>query len=143
MSATIDVLYLPDEVAERLLERARDAYPGEACGFLIGSVEERAARVRAARAERNRAVRNDRFLIDAADVFAAMRAARTDGDEIIGVYHSHPDGAAEPSATDRADAWGGWLHVIVACPGGSPERMKCWRDAGDRFDAVEIVAVAA
>ncbi len=53
---------------------------------------------------RNPAPGLDRFDIDPADHIAAAKAARANGHAIIGCYHSHPGGRAEPSAADLAGA---------------------------------------
>jgi len=53
---------------------------------------------------RNLSNDNDRFEIDPAEQFRLMRDARERGAEIIGCYHSHPNGRAEPSTRDREGA---------------------------------------
>jgi proteasome lid subunit RPN8/RPN11 len=57
---------------------------------------------------------------------------------IIGCFHSHPDGVAEPSATDRADAYeADFLYLIAA---GAPMQAFTLRaylfDAADGFAAI-------
>lgn len=134
------MLRLSAGLIARLRAEAQRCYPDEACGFLLGVRERVAAEVRRVVEARNRAERSDRFLIDARDVFAAMQAARAAGEELIGVYHSHPDAAAEPSVVDRDDAWGDWLHLIVSCRGGTAAEMNCWRLDHDTPVPVELHA---
>ena len=129
---------LPEALAARISQEARSSYPAEACGFLVGTSAAPAVTVRRVMAAENRATRPDRFLIDARDVFEALRSARGAGAELIGVYHSHPDSGAEPSPTDRRDAWGDWLYLIISCPAGVPAQMKCWRHDVRGFRRVEI-----
>jgi len=138
VTRSIEVLTLPAALAARVRQEARLCYPREACGFLVGGCAGKHATVRQAQAAPNRATRNDRFLIEAADVFAAMQAARAHGEEILGVYHSHPDADVLPSETDRVEAWGEWLHLIVAYRGSAAAEMKCWRHAGESFVGVDI-----
>jgi proteasome lid subunit RPN8/RPN11 len=52
----------------------------------------------------NLSSQTDRFEIDPRDQFAAQKSARLRGRAIIGCYHSHPNGSAQPSAADRAGA---------------------------------------
>lgn len=106
----------------------------EVCGLLLGrgrTVEE---------ARRCRNVADDpscRFEIDPAALLAAHRQARAGGLPILGCYHSHPSGLAEPSARDAAAAVpNGWLWLIVA-----GREVRGWRavEAGHRrgrFDAI-------
>lgn len=75
-----------------------------------------------------------RFEIDPAALFAAIRAERAGGPKLIGYYHSHPAGRAEPSDTDRASMAGdGKLWLIV-----TPDAVTGWRAAPDGFEPVEI-----
>jgi proteasome lid subunit RPN8/RPN11 len=131
VTSPVEVLHLTAAQAAAIAQEARRQEPAEACGFLQGTINGSSARVHAVCPAPNRAQRRDRFLIDAADVFAALQAARAAGEEVLGVYHSHPGGPAEPSAIDRRDAWGEWLHLIVALRRGGPTEMRCWRPAGD------------
>ena len=106
---------LAPTLADALRAAAKAAYPNECCGLLEGVRDGDAFQVHALHPARNRAPRSDRFEIDAADHIAAQKAARANGRTIIGCYHSHPDGAATPSATDQAGAaQDDFLWVIVA-----------------------------
>lgn len=91
----------------RLESAATDAYPRECCGLLIGHTEggdfvvsglEPSANVEPSGAP-------DRFEIDPGVRIRLQRALRGGPDGILGHYHSHPDHAPEPSATDRAMAY--------------------------------------
>jgi proteasome lid subunit RPN8/RPN11 len=86
-----------------LLEEAKRAAPAECCGLLLG----RDGKVQEARPASN--VAHDplrHFEIDPAALFAAHRAARAGGPELLGYYHSHPNGHPLPSASDCQHASG-------------------------------------
>lgn len=104
----------------------------EACGLLLGTAE----RVVEARPTANVAPDPMRhFEIDPAALFAAIRAERGGGPALIGYYHSHPSGVAEPSARDTADAAGdGKLWLIL---GG--DTVRAWRSGTAGFVEVELV----
>ena len=115
-------------MADALRAAASAAYPNECCGLLEGARDGDVFRVQALHPARNLAAHSDRFEIDAADHIAAQKAARANGHAIIGCYHSHPAGAAAPSATDHAGAaQNDFLWVIVA-----GEELGCfvYRDGG-------------
>ena len=100
--------------------------PRECCGLLIGTGESVVRSVRA----RNLDTNGDAYLIDPEDHFAAIRAARAEGLEVIGAYHSHPSSAPVPSPTDIAEANSGpdFLYVIVSLV---DEDVRAYRiDAG-------------
>ena len=112
MAIAVDAvpLEIPGPVVESILAHAGEAGPREACGLLIG----RADAVRRVLRARNLARQDSRYEVAAEDHFAAVRAARAEGLEVIGAYHSHPATAAEPSDTDREAAFAGFVFVIAA-----------------------------
>jgi proteasome lid subunit RPN8/RPN11 len=95
---------LPEGLRMQILTEASAAFPRECCGLLEGVCEGADFRVTALHPARNLADAADRFEIEPRDHLAAQKQARANGLALIGCYHSHPDGAAEPSATDRAGA---------------------------------------
>jgi proteasome lid subunit RPN8/RPN11 len=95
---------LPQELRAQILREARDADPRECCGLMEGAAAPENFHITALHPARNLADAADRFEIDPRDQFAAYKAARARGSAIVGCYHSHPHGRAEPSATDRAGA---------------------------------------
>lgn len=105
-----------------LIGHAADEHPREACGVLLG------APGAVARIERTRNVAADplrTFEIDPAALLRLHREARGAGLAVIGWYHSHPRGSAEPSRTDAARAVeNGMLWLVVA---GSD--VTAWRTA--------------
>lgn len=121
-----------------MLEHARAAAPDEACGLLYGDP----ATVAAAEPARNVAAHPQRnFEIEPAALLRAHREARATGRQVVGWYHSHPRGSAEPSATDAARAVeDGRLWLIVA--GGA---VTAWRAVAGgpvhgRFAAVGVAS---
>jgi len=94
-------LHLPLEVKARLIRAAADALPLEACGLVLGTrngVTEIVPSPNLAEApERG-------FLLDPAVQIAVQKRARAEGQAVLGCYHSHPSGLAEPSATDKVEA---------------------------------------
>jgi proteasome lid subunit RPN8/RPN11 len=103
----------PAEVRRAMVAHARQAHPHECCGFLVGSNR----RIRYAVPMRNVAARPaTRYKIDDGEHIRLRRLLREISPtlSIVGVYHSHPKGAAEPSPTDLREAmYRDWLYVIV------------------------------
>jgi len=109
------------EVLDFLLAEAARAAPEECCGLLLG----RDSTIEAARPAPNVAAeRTRRFEIDPQALVDAHRAARRGGPQVVGYFHSHLHGPAEPSATDRAEAaHDGSVWAIVAT-----SAVTFWRD---------------
>jgi desampylase len=125
---------IPAAVLRGISAHARDAWPAECCGLLVGTAN---AIELAWRARNLHPESRTHYLVDPADHFAAIRSARAIGLEVVGAYHSHPAGRPRPSATDCAEAQAGaFVHVIAGsrrlrrarrhrsarCPGGRAAR---------------------
>lgn len=117
-----------------LTETAASAH--EVCGLLRGSGD----RIERAEPARNVAADPARhFEIDPAVLLKAYRDARNGGPTVLGCYHSHPGGSADPSATDAEQAAAdGRLWLIV---GRGTARL--WRAVANgerhgRFDPVSF-----
>lgn len=123
-------------ISRALLDEMRQAAAAspdaEICGLLLG----RDRRVERLLPCANVAARpEDSFEIDPAALIAAHRAARTDGPAVIGHYHSHPRGAATPSARDAAAAEPGSRWIIIA-----GDDVRGWfAAAAGRFDPMRLV----
>ncbi len=127
----------PPDVADVVAAEARRRYPEEGCGLLLG----RDGRLVSAVAVPNGAPaeeRRTRYLLSPGAYRRAEQQARTDGLEVLGVFHSHPDHPPEPSPTDLAEAWPEWVYVIVPVPAGEPGPPRAWRLAADRTQFVAV-----
>ena len=101
-------LHLPKPLQQTLQTHLVTAYPEEGCALLIGRVTSDTFTVEAIQPVANAApagTRLRRYAIKPADIAQADRVARANGQDIIGVAHSHPDHPAVPSARDLAEAW--------------------------------------
>ncbi|MDW8106608.1 MAG: M67 family metallopeptidase [Armatimonadota bacterium] len=127
-------LLLSPEVAEAIRAHAREAYPDECCGALLGveTGEERHIR-QAVRLENERVdERRRRFYISPQQVLQVERYAQTQGLLLLGFYHSHPDHPAVPSEYDRQHALPFYSYPIVAVQQGEPSELRSWRLRDDR-----------
>jgi len=95
------MIVLSEQLLEHLEAAARRAFPDEACGFLIGRREDETVLVEAFARSPNRARDPARqFLLDPAMHLRLQRELRGSAHAVVGLYHSHPGGRAEPSAAD-------------------------------------------
>jgi proteasome lid subunit RPN8/RPN11 len=94
-----------------MVAHALETAPDECCGLLLGRDDHlvEAVPVRNTADDRLR-----RYRIDPAEHFAVIRSARARHLDVLGAYHSHPRSAPTPSPTDRAEAFGAFLFVIIA-----------------------------
>ena len=115
----------PNQV-DQIIAHAREASPQECCGLIGGLIEGRAQTI-----YRARNVAGDPLTsYEAApeDLFAAQRAMRERGEQLLAIYHSHPRSAdPQPSATDvRLAYYPSAVYLIVGL--GAPEpSLKAFR----------------
>ncbi|MBI2834635.1 MAG: M67 family metallopeptidase [Acidobacteria bacterium] len=124
-------------VLQDLIAHARAEAPLECCGLLAGTPERIVRSVRA----RNLWESTSRYRIDPGDHFAAIRAARAAGLEVVGAYHSHPSSSAIPSARDLAESNdSSFLHLIVSL--AEPEgAVRAYRLTPRNFHEVTLVPI--
>ena len=128
------LLEVTSEALAAMRAHAAAALPDEACGILLG----KGARITEARATPNiHPSPATHFEVDPQALIDAHRAARAGGLAVIGYYHSHPSGPAEPSATDRASANGdGAVWAIIA---GTD--VTFWLDGEQDFTALPLCLI--
>ena len=128
------MLKLSPEAWSLISAEAERLYPMECCGLLLGRDEDSARRAERAVAAPN--VHSDggarHFQISPDAFLRAEREAETDGFDVVGIYHSHPDVAARPSRFDLEAAWPWYSYLIVAVGNGRVAEVRCWRLSDDR-----------
>jgi proteasome lid subunit RPN8/RPN11 len=122
------VLTISKELAEQIRAHGAETYPHECCGALLGRDKEprEIAGLFPLINRRDDSPRN-RFSVTAQDVLDAEKAARQQGLDVVGWYHSHPDHPARPSEYDREHAWPWYSYIIVCVAQGQPQEMTSWR----------------
>jgi proteasome lid subunit RPN8/RPN11 len=135
---------ITDAHLKEIYAHAKETYPHECCGFLLGSFDDDGLVRQVRRATNQNTDRTDRFIISAEEYAQIQFAADEAGLEIIGVYHSHPDWPPIPSQTDMESAWEEVYYLIASVHEGMPLNTNVWRLAGDglrRFTWVPLEIV--
>jgi proteasome lid subunit RPN8/RPN11 len=139
----ISVLVLPEPLRTQLIKEARKAFPHECCGLVEATFSGSQAQATALHATRNLSVEPDRFEIDPEVQFTLMRGLRGTARQIIGCYHSHPNGRLEPSGRDLAAASEhGFLWLIAALEPREELRIAAFVSTGIAFSRIRVVAAS-
>ncbi len=126
-------LEVSSDVLDALLAEAASAHPRECCGLLLGEGTAVSGMTAAANVHPRP---ETHFEIDPQALVDAHRKARQGGPQVLGYYHSHPNGLMRPSATDEAMMTGqGFIWAIIAAG-----RITMWREGDAGFDALPYVA---
>ena len=111
---------------DHIIAHAREAAPKECCGLIGGLIEGTAQTIYPTRNIANDPLTN--YEAAPEDLFAAQRAMRECGEQLLAIYHSHPRSAdPQPSATDvRLAYYPSAVYLIVGL--GAPEpSLKAFR----------------
>ncbi|MBU4342415.1 MAG: M67 family metallopeptidase [Candidatus Omnitrophica bacterium] len=90
------MIYINRDLRKVLIEHSKDEFPNEACGLLAGKDN----RVERIYGMRNTDKSATSFFMDPQEQLKVMKEMRASGLDFIGVYHSHPETKAYPSAHD-------------------------------------------
>lgn len=126
-----------------ILGSCYDAGEEEACGLLVGPYGAGGAptgEVRAVYPCRNVDASALTYTVDPADFLRVSNRAEEQGDEIVGVWHSHTHTDAYPSATDVERAVDPtWFYVIVSLEPGDAPTLRAYRIRDGRRTEVPVV----
>jgi [CysO sulfur-carrier protein]-S-L-cysteine hydrolase len=126
----IGVLTIARAQVEEMIAHAREDYPDEACGVVVGpeGSDQPVRLVRMINADRSPTF----FRFDPQEQFALHKQMQSDGEEIVVVYHSHTSTEAYPSRTDislAAEPQAHYLLVSLAESGADegPTEVRSFR----------------
>jgi len=111
--------------------------PLEACGLLAG----RDSQVQAVLFVRNQTQSPVRFRMDPIEQLHAFEWIDAQGLDLLGIFHSHPDGPEVVSETDIAEAVYAVMHLIWSRTQGEWRARGFWIADGQAHEvALEVVA---
>ena len=140
-------IILSPEQRRQIEAEGSTAYPNECCGILYGrdTVDNGVASAawwnswsRSTTASK----RESSITASPSAPQTLMRAEKqcTNGQLVVGFYHSHPDHPAQPSEYDRVHGWPFYSYIIVAIHQRQPVDMTCWvlDEATEQFESQPI-----
>ena len=139
-------LKLNKDVETDLRAHAKETYPHECCGLLIGEIPDNfGSAEQSLIADESRRLDNTwetetkgrRYKIES-DIFVKLEkefAGSTRG--VLGIYHSHPNHAAWPSPFDLDHAWPSYAYLIISVREGKDREGRVWLLSEDRNSFVE------
>jgi proteasome lid subunit RPN8/RPN11 len=134
------MLTLSREQLATIIERARAGAPEEVCGILGGQGRQVFAVYPARNVAQHRLAA---YRIDPGDQLRIMEEIEARGWEMVGFYHSHPNGPPTPSATDLGDAhapgnpdalyYPNACYLIISLANRSEPSIRAFRIVGGQF----------
>ena len=129
------IVRIASGVFESLRAAASAVHPNECCGLITGKHGMIEAIVPARNVSPHPATS---FEIDPGTLLKTHRDVRADQRQVLGHYHSHPNGSTEPSSRDAARAThNGQLSIIIAAGNITGWEVIAQQDPENpEFDAV-------
>ena len=93
-------LVLAPGLLDLMIKHAKEKYPEEACGLLVG--QDSAARFIPME---NTLASSTAFEMDPAQLISTFKDLRSSGENLVAIFHSHPRGPARPSESDIQRAY--------------------------------------
>ncbi|MFC7202359.1 desampylase [Haloferax namakaokahaiae] len=133
---TSSKLTLEPNAREELLDHVREGAsrdpPAEVCGILAGTGNTLSRILPVSNVADEPRVA---YELDPQETLTKIESVEESGDSVLGFYHSHPESAPVPSATDREQAsWPGYVYLICSPDG----RMNAYEWTADVFEPLEI-----
>lgn len=122
-----------------MLAHARETYPNECCGAMLGELDDGSKIVSVAMPLENTfaGARAARYELRPEDLLAADRAARERNLDLIGIYHSHPDCDAYFSTTDLKNSCPWYSFVVLSIRKGEFDHANSWLPNADQTEAAK------
>ncbi len=140
-------LCLSPEQQQGIVRHCLDSYPLEACGLLIGRQDVTGeGLVTGVIPSPNMSDHPENsFEIDPALILHHHKEGRLTGEKILGHYHSHPNGRAEPSAQDQKQNYDKeliWLIIAVTEAGCQDIKAFAMADESGKLQPIQIDLLA-
>ena len=122
-----------------MVAHARETYPNECCGAMLGSTDGEQKRVQVSLPLQNafEGTQAARYELRPEDLLAADRAARERQMDLIGIYHSHPDCDAYFSKTDLQNSCPWYSFVVLSIQKGEFHHANSWLPNFDQTEAAK------
>ena len=130
---------IESEPWEAMVAHARQTYPNECCGAMLGSIDDAGKTVRVALPLENAfdGAQATRYELRPQDLLAADKAARERHMELIGIYHSHPDCGAYFSKTDLQNSCPWYSFVVLSIQKGEFHHANSWLPNAEQTKAAQ------
>jgi len=128
-------LILSPGLIEEMVRHARSVLPLESCGLLAGS-DRMATRFLPIT---NRLASRTEFDMEPAELVAALRSFRNNGESLLAIFHSHPLGPAMPSARDvELSMYPEAVYVIASLASPESPEVRGFRIVDGKVVEVEL-----
>ncbi|MCC6599648.1 MAG: M67 family metallopeptidase [Crocinitomicaceae bacterium] len=137
------MLFLSSAAKNKIISEAILSSPDECCGFLFGREynEHRTITEVCPVANAKEGDKKRKYEIFPVDYLKAEKYAETNGLDLLGIYHSHPNHPSVPSEHDRVAAQPYCSYIIISVTDGAFNTIQSWRLNEDFQFEEETIAI--
>ena len=133
-----NTIQIPKAVYDEMVGHAKNVYPQEACGFLLGKDGLATYFMQIENMDHSTVT----YTMDPRQQLRAFKRISADGLDLLGIFHSHVASAPEPSQTDRQMAFYPEVsYLIVSLANMEKPELKSFRIVANQVTAEEIRVV--
>ena len=125
---------------EDILAHAKEAYPEECCGVLLGTEETGISEIH--RLENHSGNAALHFQTDPIEIYHLERESEKRGLSVLGFYHSHPDHEAVTSEEDKYYMIPELVYLIVRITGEGTAELRSYRNIDNKIIGQEVAGTA-
>lgn len=122
------------QVIDDMIAHSKELAPVESCGYLSGTPGQIRRLIRLTNVDNS----PEHFSFDPKEQFAALKDARNNAEQLLSVYHSHPESPARMSDEDlRLLQDPSMVYIIVSLMNSTPD-VKAFRTESGKSIPVDL-----
>ena len=129
-------LKIPQSSKEIMLKQALNELPDECCGLLLG----KNGKIRRTLPMKNIEPSPDSYVMDPLQQIKIFTEIEKRGEQLIGIYHSHPKGPSTPSGADLKMAFHqNTFYIIISLENRNSPEMSAFILEKGSFKEIELI----
>ncbi|HZW57377.1 MAG TPA: M67 family metallopeptidase [Nitrososphaerales archaeon] len=133
------MIFIDQILLDSMFSHAVSTFPEECCGLMIGGFGEDASNKKVSSIKQikntyEQSERYHRYTIDPKEYMETEIEVQNRGEEIVGIYHSHPNAPAKPSKFDQGYAWPTLSYIVIEVRDRKPINVTSWILKEDRSE---------
>ena len=128
-----EILFINKKVYVAMLDHVVRCLPEEGCGLIAGN-ENKACRIFELENAKHSATE---FMCEPIGMIKAFEVIEQSSMELIGIYHSHPNGLEQPSKKDLKDHSYGGVYLLIWSKMGNKWGMGCFFRINDDYEEIQ------
>ncbi len=129
------MLKINKKIVSAIFAQGKKDAPIEACGYLVGKGNDVLKHYEMTNIDNSK----EHFTLDPKEQFKILKETRKDNNEILAVYHTHPETPARPSQEDIKLAFDSSIIYVIASIANNDDVIKGFRIDNGNVTTEEIV----